>query len=216
MRKVVGVTVGLAVAVALVVFYIVDWVLVSPPIATASSPGTQSASLVLQTVAAYGSAPNPDWVSYFEQDSQGQWEHTTFFTLPAHAVINVTLYQYDGASGFRNPLWAQVRGTGNGSMSLNGKTVNAINFADAAHSFAIPDLGVSVPLQGISDTASNPCPAGPCDTSFDHNTIKFSFTTGAPGEYHWQCFVPCAAGTFQGWGGPMQTLGYMDGEIYVQ
>ncbi|HEX6507715.1 MAG TPA: hypothetical protein VF221_08805, partial [Chloroflexota bacterium] len=199
-----------------VVFYIIDWVLVSPPTAATSSTSPQTANLILQTVGAYGSAPNPDWVTYFERDPQGQWEHTTYFTLPAHATINVTIYQYDSASGLRNPLWAQARGTQGGTVTLNNKTTSVINPADAAHTFAIPDLGVSVPLKGIDASATNPCPAGPCDTSFDHNTIKFSFTTGAPGEYRWQCFVPCGAGTLQGFGGPMQTLGYMDGEIYVR
>ena len=35
------------------------------------------------------------------------------------------------------------------------------------------------------------------------------------GLYRWQCFVPCAAGFIQGFGGPMQTVGYMDGFIKV-
>jgi len=47
------------------------------------------------------------------------------------------------------------------------------------------------------------------------NVITFSFKTKGPGIYHWQCFVPCAAGTVYGNGGPMQTLGYMGGELIV-
>ncbi len=37
----------------------------------------------------------------------------------------------------------------------------------------------------------------------------------APGHYRWQCFVPCAAGFIYGFGGPMQTIGYMDGFLNV-
>jgi hypothetical protein len=35
------------------------------------------------------------------------------------------------------------------------------------------------------------------------------------GTYRWQCFVPCAAGFYLGFGGPMQTIGWMSGEIEV-
>ena len=48
-----------------------------------------------------------------------------------------------------------------------------------------------------------------------HYTITFSFRTPGKGLYRWQCFVPCAAGFIQGFGGPMQTVGYMDGFIKV-
>ncbi|MGA8016173.1 MAG: hypothetical protein WCB85_09685 [Candidatus Dormiibacterota bacterium] len=216
-KKLLAVACGFAAAGIMVGFYTYAFVIYRPPTvvaAASSTPGT--ADVYLQTVPAYGSAPTPDWVSYFVRNSQGKWVHSTFFTVPAHSTINVTIYQFDSASGLRNPLWAQARGTVGGTLTVNGKTTDEINNADLAHSFAIPDLGLSVPLEGISDTASNPCGAGPCANSFDHNTITFSFTTGGPGEYRWQCFVPCAAGFYQGFGGPMQTLGYMDGEMYVQ
>jgi hypothetical protein len=49
----------------------------------------------------------------------------------------------------------------------------------------------------------------------DHNTISFTFRTPGKGLYRWQCFVPCAAGYIAGFGGPMQTVGYMDGFIKV-
>jgi hypothetical protein len=49
-----------------------------------------------------------------------------------------------------------------------------------------------------------------------HRTIQFTFHTTAPGHYRWQCFVPCAAGWLFGFGGPMQTIGYMDGFLNVK
>jgi heme/copper-type cytochrome/quinol oxidase subunit 2 len=90
-----------------------------------------------------------------------------------------------------------------------------LNPDDASHTFTIPDLGVSVPLPGISSTAKNPCGSSPCPLSNDHNTITFSFMAPGPGTYRWQCFVPCGAGFILGNGGPMQTIGWMDGLIEV-
>jgi hypothetical protein len=48
-----------------------------------------------------------------------------------------------------------------------------------------------------------------------HTTITFMIRTGKPGHYRWQCFVPCAAGFYTGFGGPMQTVGWMDGYLNV-
>ena len=76
-------------------------------------------------------------------------------------------------------------------------------------------MGVLVPIEGTAATAKNPCGNAPCSLSFDHTTTSFTFKTGKPGLYRWQCFVPCAAGYIEGWGGPMQTVGYMDGFIKV-
>src|ERR1039457_6760360 len=35
------------------------------------------------------------------------------------------------------------------------------------------------------------------------------------GQYPWQCFLPCGLGYLYGNGGPMQTVGYMDGFLKV-
>ena len=100
-------------------------------------------------------------------------------------------------------------------MEIDGRPLRALDPSLASHTFAIPDLGVSVPIQGVADDAGNPCEVAPCSTSFNHKTITFTFRTRASGVYHWQCFVPCAAGWQYGFGGPMQTFGYMDGLIKV-
>lgn len=210
MTRVAGVVLGAAAAVVLIGFYVSNFVLYQPPVVT------ESTNVVMQVVASYGSPPNPDWVSYFVQDSGGNWVHSTYFTVPAHSQVHVTILNFDGSSGLRNALWSQVRGTVGGNMNLDGQDTNVVDAADPGHTFAIPDLGLSVPLKGIPDDAKNPCDAGPCDTKFDHTTTTFTFETGAAGQYRWQCFVPCAAGWYQGFGGPMQTLGYMDGEMYVK
>lgn len=204
------------VLLALVVWYVGGFLRSRPSSVAAPVAATaHEANLTLQTVAAVSSGPRPDWVSYLIRNSAGQWQHSTVFRLPAHALIHVTLYQFDGNTGLRNPFWARPRGVEGNSITLDGKTVEAINPDDASHTFAVPDLGISVPLPGIPDDAKNPCGAAPCQLSFDHRTVQFTFRTGAPGQYRWQCFVPCAAGFYFGFGGPMQTIGYMDGFLNV-
>jgi hypothetical protein len=186
-----------------------------PPVAQASN-GERSASLTLQTVAAIGPklSPNKNWVSYLVRE-HGVWHRSTVWTLPAHALIHVTVYQFDGNSGLRNPFLAQTRGVVGGTFIVNGKTMAVIDPDNASHTFAIPSFGVIVPLLGVADKAPNQCDFAPCDLSKAHNTITFIFRTGKRGHYRWQCFVPCAAGFYYGFGGPMQTIGYMDGFINV-
>jgi hypothetical protein len=182
--------------------------------ATQDSAGTH---LYLGTVAAAATDdPHPTWVSYYAVDANDQnWRHVTTFVLPANTLVHVTIYQFDGQSGLRNPFIAQATGTVGGVFTLNGKTTRAIDPDAASHIFAIPAIGLSVPLYGIPDDAKNPCSNAPCPLSTDHETITFSFRTPGKGLYRWQCFVPCAAGFIQGFGGPMQTVGYMDGFIKV-
>jgi hypothetical protein len=182
--------------------------------ATTNSSGT---SLYLATVpAAEPNDAHPTWVSYYAVNPDGSnWRHDTTYVLPAHTVVHVTIYQYDGDSGLRNPFLSQSQGTVGGDFTLNGKPTRAINPDDASHVFAIPQIGLSVPLEGVPDSAKNPCGNAPCTLAQDHETISFSFRTPARGLYRWQCFVPCAAGFIAGWGGPMQTVGYMDGYIKV-
>jgi hypothetical protein len=201
-----GVLIGLYVALFLGVW---------PQPVSAKSDGPHEASLTLQTVAEIGHGEQPAWVSYFVKDPQGKWVHSTIFKLPAHSVVHVTILQYDGDSGLRNPLWGQPRGVVGKEIDINGKATKVLNPELVSHTFAIPELGVSVPLEGVEEEAPNQCSYAPCGLDKAHNTITFTIKTGRPGKFRWQCFVPCAAGFIFGFGGPMQTLGYMDGEIEV-
>ena len=55
------------------------------------------------------------------------------------------------------------------------------------------------------------CGVSPC-TSGPHVTETFSFRTPRhPGTYIWQCRDPCGGGFLDGFGGPMQTIGFMTG-----
>lgn len=208
---VVGVLIGL---------YVASWATSLPKTVAASSGGTTTAvstHLTLQTVAAVGakySPAHPDWVSYLAQ-SQGKWIQSTDYKVPANSDVQITVLQYDGESGLRNPFLSQVQGTVGATETVDGKTVKAIDPKEASHTFALPEMGILVPLPGVPEEAKNQCEFAPCTPSEAHRTITFTIRTGKKGRYHWQCFVPCAAGFLNGLGGPMQTLGYMDGFLEV-
>jgi hypothetical protein len=185
---------------------------------TANHAAGQPVDITLQTVGTYGSGDHPTWVSYLTKSPAGQWVHTTLWQVPANTRINVTIYQYDSGSPLRNQQVGLVTGTAGNRATLNGKPFRVINSNagnGVAHTFSIPTLGINVPLYGNNSNA-NLCGAAPCTTKSPHNVIKFSFRTPGPGQYPWQCFVPCGLGYLYGNGGPMQTIGYMDGFLKVQ
>jgi hypothetical protein len=214
-RSLLVLTAALVASVA-IAMYVVLYLTNVPGSARAAqtSAGTQ---LYLATVpAAEANDPHSSWVSYYVTDSHGNnWQRKTTLIVPANTLVHVTVFQYDGDSGLRNPFISQATGTVGGTFTLNGKAVQSIDPDTASHIFAIPQLGVSVPLQGVPDNAKNTCGNAPCTQAQAHQTITFTFRTGAKGLYRWQCFVPCAAGYVDGFGGPMQTVGYMDGFLKV-
>jgi len=183
---------------------------------TVPAAGQRNVELALQTVAAIGPklSPNENWVSYLVREN-GVWRRSTVWTLPANSVVHVTIYNFDGKSGLRNPFLAQARGLVGGTFAIDGKPTRVIDPDAASHTFAIPSLGVIVPVMGVDDNAPHQCDYAPCPMSNAHETITFAFRTGKAGHYRWQCFVPCAAGFVYGFGGPMQTVGYMDGYVDV-
>jgi len=179
--------------------------------------GRPVVDLKIMTVAAIGPklSDNPDWVSYLVDTTSG-WKRETVWNLPANATVHATIYNFDGASGLRNPYLALPQGIDGNQLNIDGKAVSAIDPNDASHTFAVPELGVIVAVPGIVDGATNQCGIAPCPMTTAHRTVRFTFHTTIPGHYRWQCFVPCAAGWIDGFGGPMQTIGYMDGFLNVK
>jgi hypothetical protein len=217
-KKLLGVSAAVVAVGALIGLYVADWATSQPPtIAAVTAPPSSGGNrLTLETVAAIGpkySPTHPDWVSYLVRKN-GSWIHSTIYSLPANSIVHITIYQYDGDTGLRNPFLSQVQGTVGGTMTVDGKTVDSIEPEEASHTFVVPQLGVFVPLPGVPEEAKNQCEFAPCEGAA-HRTIEFSIRTGKKGRYRWQCFVPCAAGFLNGLGGPMQTLGYMSGFLNV-
>jgi len=174
--------------------------------------------VVMQEDAQNTVSSHPDWVSYFIQDPKTHtWVHTTLFKVPAGSTIDMTIYGYDGCTPLRNNLWGGVTGTIGGVAEVDGKPVKAINSwsgCNVGHTFSIPAINLNVPM-GSPGLPASLCGTSPC-TSGPHKTMTFSFhTPRATGEYFWQCRVPCGGGFIDGFGGPMQTIGFMTGNMEV-
>jgi hypothetical protein len=195
--------------------------LMSQPATATFTPGASGqVNVTLQTVGSFGSGDHPTWVSYLIQKQDGAWSHSTIFQVPAHTRVNITIDQFDSGSPLRNQQLGQVTGTLGGTADLNGKPFSVYDSNSGngvGHTFSIPSIGVSVPLTG-NDSSATLCAAAPCEpssTAYPHNTISFSFMSPGPGDYPWQCFVPCGLGWLYGNGGPMSTVGYMGGFMKV-
>ena len=204
MKAVVAIIATTIVIIALAVWYVLALLAVPTATVQASANGTGRAALALDVVGAAGAGPHPDWVQY-QTSNLNAHQGATIFKVPVNTWVTVTIKQFDSSSGIRNPFFSLVQGTQGGIAYLNGKPFRTIPNDAPAHTFAIPELGLNVPLQGVPDNAP----------STAHETITFTFFSGHERRtYHWQCFVPCGWGTF-GNGGPMSTFGYMGGWLIV-
>jgi hypothetical protein len=93
-------------------------------------------------------------------------------------------------------------------------TLNGWSHCAVGHTFAIPSLHLFVPVAS-PDASASLCSSAPC-VSGPYSVEKFSFRTpDHGGDFRWQCFVPCGGGFIDGNGGPMQTIGYMAGQMTV-
>src|SRR5579884_160059 len=154
-----------------------------------------------------GPGANPDWVKYWP---------TTNLVVPAHALVTIKILNYDSPTPLLNPYYATAQGTidpatgQTNTMTVDGQPVQAVDPSNVSHTFTIhgipnenqPWLNVSVPLTGVNACdPSNPSVKPPAcvpvdDAGMPANPVvtEFSFVTGDPGTYIWQCFDPCGAG----------------------
>jgi hypothetical protein len=152
---------------------------------------------------------HPDWVSYGP---------TSALRVPAHSLVTVTIKQYDGGETITNKYFAKVRGTVDGTMTVDGKVETETDPDAVGHTFTIhaaptnqDPLFVSVPLPAVADDA----PVAPGSDYPAPHIVTFSFVTGGPGEYVWNCEFPCGDGYYAKFGGAMSTRGYMSGTLTV-
>lgn len=134
--------------------------------------------------------------------------------LPQDSLIQVTIMNYDDGNATVPSVYQNVAGTtGNQITVINNTMVNAtetnngiqihgawttsnVPLSDIAHTFTVSGLNLSVPVPVSS-------------------IVQFSFQTGSPGTFTWQCYAECGAGA-SGWGQSMHTPGWMTGTISVQ
>ena len=229
--RITALLVAFAAVVVGAAFIVVHYILASPPQITFNASGGVT-NVMLQEDPQNNSSSKPDWVSYFVQDpNTKKWVHTTLFSVPAGTTVHVTILGYDGCTPPRNNFWSLVQGTTGGTVNLsivnnkgvatpprNVSVINGWAGCTVGHTFAIPSLRLFIPVASPNayDSANNLCGVSPC-TSGPHAVESFSFK--APpvgGTFRWQCFVPCGGGFLDGNGGPMQTIGYMTGNMEVR
>jgi hypothetical protein len=214
-----------------VIFVVIHFLLGGPPTVDYSAGVTpnsgQSVNVVMQEDAQTTVTNRPSWVTYFIQDPKTkQWVHTTTFKVPSGSMIHVTVLGYDGCTPIRNPAWDKITGTVGNVEYINGKAaavLDAWGGCTVAHTFSIPGIGLNVPIASPTTLAANTnlCSTSPCTPvqggkPVPHTTVTFSFMTPkTPGDYFWQCRIPCGLGYLDGFGGPMQTFGYMTGQMEV-
>jgi len=229
--RITALLVAFAAVVVGAAFIVVHYILASPPTVTFNASGGVT-NVMLQEDPQNNSSSKPDWVSYFVQDpNTKKWVHTTLFSVPAGTTVHVTILGYDGCTPPRNNFWSLVQGTTDGTVSLSivnnkgvatpTKRVSVINGwagCTVGHTFAIPSLRLFIPVASPNayDSANNLCGVSPC-TSGPHAVESFDFKVpNHDGTFRWQCFVPCGGGFLDGNGGPMQTIGYMTGNMEVR
>ena len=130
----------------------------------------------------------------------------------------MTVTNYDGGESLNNDYFAHVRGTIDGSAQLNGARMTSISPDAVGHTFTIhgyssaqDEFFVSVPMKAVAEEDMP-------EEGFTKkpNVTTFTFITGGPGEYVWNCEYPCGDGTIAKFGAAMSTMGYMSGHFTVK
>ena len=143
---------------------------------------------------------------------------STSLQVPANSAVTITFIQYDSGGQVYNPYFADVHGTMDGTMTVNGESVTGIKPSEVGHTFTVhqypestqPDFFLSVPLKMNKANAKTDKDGYPVNPQ----KIEVTFITGDPGTYVWNCEFPCGD-MYQEFGGPMQTRGWMAGTFEV-
>ena len=128
------------------------------------------------------------------------------FTLPAYTTVTITIINFDDATALPATYAQYAKASGidknsfqmaaldptNPNAKMASTTMSQLEAASVSHTFTFPDLKLSVPIAAKS-------------------TTTFSFRTPG-GTYAWHCQDPCGIGPV-GWGGAMNTDGYMQGHV---
>lgn len=126
--------------------------------------------------------------------------------LPGNALIQMTIINYDSGPGSVSSAYSKVTGTTNNTeyvfndtsvngTSVQGHWVSTVSNQDLAHTFTIASINLNIMVPS-------------------HSTVIADFHTPDSGVLSWQCEVDCGTGA-SGWGGAMETAGYMKGEVVI-
>ena len=134
--------------------------------------------------------------------------------------MTITVFQYDSGETLNNDFFSHVIGTVDGNATWNGKPFTELALDEIGHTFTIhslptnqDDFFLNVPLPLVDEdilVAAEEKGEYP-----EPQVVVFSFITGGPGEYVWNCEFPCGDGTYGNFGDAMSALGYMAGRFSV-
>jgi len=116
-------------------------------------------------------------------------------------VLRITSYD-DGPAPLTGAqtMFDTVLGTVGGTETVDGKPVSSVPNDDITHTFTVVGLGLNMPI-----------PAAPTGGTV---TVVARFVATRSGTYLWQCYAPCGSGS-NSMGGPMSTMGWMEGHVEV-
>lgn len=122
------------------------------------------------------------------------------FTIPADTIVEVTLDDFDTGASSVDSQYAQVCGTVNGTIAVDGHAVSEVAVGTIAHTMTFtngPYAGFNIPVPAANASAAVPA------------RITFSVYFSVPGQYRWECKASC--GQTQ-----MSLDGRMSGLVTVQ
>ena len=140
-KRALGITIGLVVVCAAIGLYIGLYLINVPGsvAATQTAVGRRSCTS-RRWPTAEQSDPHHTWVSYYAVDANsGNWRHDTTYVLPANTLVHVTIYQFDTATGLRNPFFSQADRDGRRHDAARRQADRRRSIPTTpSHTFAIP------------------------------------------------------------------------------
>lgn len=162
----------------------------APSRSAAPLPATAHVAMTIETGKMLHKPGWPKFTNAFWSVKQGET-----------VVLTITSYDDGTAPLAGDSPYGQVLGTVGDTELVDGKPVSQIPNKEVSHTFTVPGLGLNIVI-----------PAAPKGKTV---TVVATFKVPKAGTYNWQCEAPCGT-TSSGWGGPMETPGWMQGSITVK
>jgi plastocyanin len=147
-----------------------------------------------------------------------QLASTANISLPAGVPIHLTIINYDNGAAATPAVYANVSGTvGNVIFIANNTNVNSTQPAGAGSAI---NVSVSQPVSSVNDSSIAHTftvqlgTATVLNVPIEPSSVESATFTLAAGTYNWHCMASCGSGS-AGWGGAMDTPGWMAGVVYV-
>lgn len=165
-----------------------------------ASKGAQRINLELRTTEKLNGEEQPRYVpAGSTAASLKGW--TGNITVKRGQPVVLTIINYDDGEAPLPPGFRQFDEVQGGTETVQGGPVTSVPNGKIAHTFTVLGLGVNAPIP-VAPSEAHP------------NTVVITFTPTKDGSFSFQCLAPCG-GNDGGFGGAMDTPGWMTGKIIV-